>query len=46
MVYWIISYSGFQNNSSNKDGTNQKAEVATMTEAAKSKIHQVRVQRF
>lgn len=31
-----------QNNSANKDGSNHKAEVTAMIEAAKSKIHQVR----
>lgn len=30
-----------KNNSANKDGSNHKAEVAAMIEAAKSKIHQV-----
>lgn len=34
-----------QNNSSNKDGVSQKTEVTALTEAAKSKIHQVRAKR-
>ncbi|XP_047455221.1 CCR4-NOT transcription complex subunit 10 isoform X3 [Mugil cephalus] len=35
-----------ENNSSNKDGVSQKAESATMIEAAKSKMHQYKVRAY
>ncbi|XP_030580535.1 CCR4-NOT transcription complex subunit 10 isoform X2 [Archocentrus centrarchus] len=35
-----------ENNSSNKDGGNQKAELAAMIEAAKSKMHQYKVRAY
>uniref|UniRef100_H3D287 CCR4-NOT transcription complex subunit 10 n=1 Tax=Tetraodon nigroviridis TaxID=99883 RepID=H3D287_TETNG len=35
-----------ENNSSSKDGVNQKTEVTALTEAAKSKIHQYKVRAY
>ncbi|XP_075896822.1 CCR4-NOT transcription complex subunit 10 isoform X1 [Nelusetta ayraudi] len=35
-----------ENNSANKDGSNHKAEVTAMIEAAKSKIHQYKVRAY